>query len=88
MGSLMEDSNPRLSVDQGSFRETKRMKSLLPPPMHKHRKYYTLQDCAAGPSTVNDLLADLLKSSVDGAAKRDVYLSSADAKIWNRVPVP
>ena len=80
MGSLMDDSNSRLSVDPGSFRETKRMKALLPLPMHRHRKYYNLQDCAAGPSTVNDSLADLLKSSVDSAARRDANLSAADAK--------
>ena len=80
MSSLMEDSNSRLSLDQGSFRETKRMKAWLPPPMQKHRRYYSLQDCVAGPSTINDSLADHLKSSVDGAARSDISLSSADAK--------
>ena len=88
MGSLVENSNAHLALDQGSFREAKRMKSLLPPPMQKHRRYYALQDCGAGPSTLSSSLADHLKLSVDSAAKRMLFSQRLTLRSWNRVLAP
>ena len=80
VGSLVNDANAKLSLDRGCFREARKTKALLPLPLPKQKKYYLLQGVSTGASTVNDSMADLLKSSLDSAAKKDVVLSSADAK--------
>ena len=69
MQGLVEDTNARLATDQGSFQETKRMKGIFPFPLQVHKKYYPQQDVMAGPSQVNDSMADLV-SSVDATGKR------------------
>ena len=80
MVSLVEDVNARLSVDKGCFREQKKIKGLLPPPMSRHRRYYQEERCSGTPPTLNDSMSTLLKSSMDKAAKKDVSFTAAEAK--------
>ena len=80
MESLVMDDNARLSQDRGCFKDCKKTKGLLTAPMIRHRKYYKLEGSTDTPTTINDSMADLLKSSLDTVAKRDVVYSATEAK--------
>ena len=80
MESLIADSNARLSLDKGSLKEQKEVKGFLPVPMARHRRYYQELDCSDVPATLNDSMADLLKSPADRVAKKDVSFSAGEAK--------
>ena len=76
----MDDTNARLSSGKGSFRETKKIKGLFPFSSQSHRRYYPQQDVVAGPSQMNETMADPLVSSVDATGRKDVVFSAAGAK--------
>ena len=80
MDSLIGDTNARLSLDNDSFREQKKVKGLLPPPWLRHRRYYEVQDGSTTPPTLNDSMSTLLKSPLDRVAKKDVSFSAAEAR--------
>ena len=80
MESLISDVNARLSLDKGCMKEQKKVKGLLPAPLPRHRRYYQESGSAGNPPTLNDSMAELLKSSLDKASKKDVFFSAAEAK--------
>ena len=80
MESLIADSNALLAQDKGSFRELKKVKGFLPAPLARHRKYYQEEGCSSVPAALNDSMTDLLKSSLDTVAKKNVFFSAAEAK--------
>ena len=79
LSSLIEDTNAVLALDRGCFLEAKK-KSLLPPPKVRDRRYYLEQGCSGFPAHLNSSMTDLLKSSFDRAAAKDVSFSVAEVK--------